>query len=176
MSTQADRAAARRTTSRSASARRAGTAATPAHERTGAGVETPTRGNAGESPRTGTKRTLTSVMRDFPSYLRLLYGLMMDQRVAAMDKMLVVGAIAYVLMPLDWIPDFIPFLGEVDDVFVLVFSLQRLIKNAGRRVLLDHWIGEPGALEDLNLQRVLAAAAFFLPRRIRRRLRAIGRL
>lgn len=131
---------------------------------------------ATEGPRTGAKRTLTGVMREIPNYLRLLLGLMMDRRVERVDKLLVAGAIAYILIPLDWLPDFIPFLGEVDDLFVLMLSLQRLIQNAGRRVLLDHWPGDPSDLSDLNLQRVVAAAAFFLPRRMRRRLRAIGRL
>jgi hypothetical protein len=56
-----------------------------------------------------------------------------------------------------------------------VLALQRLIGNAGRRVLLDHWTGEPTDLADLNLRQALAAAAFFLPKRIRRRLRVIGR-
>jgi hypothetical protein len=42
-------------------------------------------------------------------------------------------------------------------------------------VLLDHWTGRPSDLADLNLRSALAAAAFFLPRRIRRRLRMIGR-
>jgi uncharacterized membrane protein YkvA (DUF1232 family) len=129
-----------------------------------------------EGPRTGAKRTLTGVMREIPNYLRLLFGLMTDRRVERVDKLLVMGAIAYILVPLDWLPDFIPFLGEVDDLFVLMLSLQRLIHNAGRRVLLDHWPGDPSDLSDLNLQRVVAAAAFFLPRRMRRRLRAIGRL
>jgi uncharacterized membrane protein YkvA (DUF1232 family) len=91
------------------------------------------------------------------------------------DKLFVMGAIAYIVMPLDLIPDFIPFFGEIDDVFVLVLALQRLISNAGRTVLLDHWTGEPSDLADLNLKGVLAAAAFFLPKRIRRRLRVIGR-
>jgi uncharacterized membrane protein YkvA (DUF1232 family) len=127
-------------------------------------------------PRTGAKRTLTATMRELPNYLRLLWGLMTDRRVQQVDKLLVAGAIAYILMPLDWIPDFIPFFGEIDDVFLLVMSLQRLVQSAGRRVLLDHWVGEPEALDDLNMTRVVAAAAFFLPRRLRRRLRTIGRI
>jgi hypothetical protein len=36
-------------------------------------------------------------------------------------------------------------------------------------------MGDPKDLSTLDLQRVLTAAAFFLPRRIRRRLRTIGR-
>jgi uncharacterized membrane protein YkvA (DUF1232 family) len=127
-------------------------------------------------PRTGARRTLTDTVRELPNYLRLLWGLMWDRRVPQFEKVLVGGAIAYILMPLDWIPDFIPFFGEIDDVFLLVMSLQRLVQTAGRRVLLDHWAGDPAALEDMNMVRVVAAAAFFLPRRIRRRLRAIGRL
>ena len=127
------------------------------------------------TPRTGAKRTVMYYMRQLPQYLRLLGGLITDRRVSTVDKMLVVGAIAYIVMPVDFIPDFIPFFGEVDDVFVLVLALQRLVENAGRIVLLEHWTGDPRDLADLNLRGALAAAAFFLPKRIRRRLRMIGR-
>jgi uncharacterized membrane protein YkvA (DUF1232 family) len=126
-------------------------------------------------PRTGAKRTLMSTMKELPNFLRLLGGLLTDVRVSTTDKLLVAGAFAYILLPMDFIPDFIPFLGEVDDVFVLVLALQRLIANAGRAVVLDHWMGDPKQLRSLDLERVLVAAAFFLPRRIRRRLRTIGR-
>jgi uncharacterized membrane protein YkvA (DUF1232 family) len=126
-------------------------------------------------PRTGAKRTVVYYIRQLPHYLRLLFGLFGDSRVAMVDKLLVVAAIAYIVTPIDLIPDFIPFLGEVDDIYLLVIALQRLISNAGRMVLLDHWSGEAQDLSDTNLKQVLAAAAFFLPRRIRRRLRVIGR-
>jgi uncharacterized membrane protein YkvA (DUF1232 family) len=108
-------------------------------------------------------------------YLRLLGGLLTDKRVPPLDKILVGAAVLYILMPLDLIPDFIPFLGEVDDVFLLVTAIQRLISNAGKRVVMDYWQGAASELDPANLRRVLTAAAFFLPRRMRRRLRAIGR-
>jgi len=130
---------------------------------------------SGTEPRTGAKRTLMSTMKELPNFLRLLGGLLTDVRVSTTDKLLVAGAFAYILLPMDFIPDFIPFLGEVDDVFVLVLALQRLIANAGRAVVLDHWMGDPKQLRSLDLERVLVAAAFFLPRRLRRRLRTIGR-
>lgn len=115
-------------------------------------------------------------LRELPNFVRLIYGLLTDDRVATVDKLLVAGALAYVAMPVDLIPDFIPVIGEVDDVFVVVLALRRLMENAGRTVLLEHWMGDPEDLDDLNLQRVLAASAFFLPRSIRRRLRTIGRV
>lgn len=127
------------------------------------------------SPRAGAKRTLMSTVKDLPNFLRLLGGLLTDRRVSNTDKLLVAGAIAYIAMPMDFIPDYIPFLGEIDDLFVLVLALQRLIANAGRTVIQDHWMGDPSELKELDLERILVAAAFFLPRRIRRRLRTLGR-
>lgn len=141
---------------------------------------TRTRTNAADTdpvpaPRTGAKRTVIYYMKQLPAYIRLLGGLLMDRRVATMDKLLVAGAMAYIAMPFDLIPDFIPFVGEVDDVFILVLALQRLISNAGRPVVMAHWTGAMDDLADLNLREALLAAAFFLPRSIRRRLKVIGR-
>jgi uncharacterized membrane protein YkvA (DUF1232 family) len=127
------------------------------------------------TPRTGAKRTVMSYVAELPKFLRLLWGLISDSRVSMTDKLLVAGAIAYIVMPLDLIPDFIPFLGEVDDIYLLVLALRRLMQNAGRAVLLAHWTGEPSELRDLNLRKALTAAAFFLPRRMRRRLKMVGR-
>lgn len=127
-------------------------------------------------PRTGAKRTVMGTIRELPNFLRLLYGLITDNRVQGVDKLVVAGAIAYILLPLDVIPDFIPFIGEVDDVFLLILAIQRLITNAGRAVVQEHWMGDAAELASLNLERVLAACAFFLPRRMRRRLRTIGRI
>lgn len=127
------------------------------------------------TPRTGAKKTVSNTLKQLPNFFRLLYGLVTDKRVQRVDKLMVAGAIAYILLPLDFVPDFLPFVGEVDDLFLIILSVQRLINNAGRRVVEDHWMGEPDELSSLNLQQILMASAFFLPRRVRRRLRAIGR-
>jgi uncharacterized membrane protein YkvA (DUF1232 family) len=127
-------------------------------------------------PRTGAKRTVMGTISEIPNFLRLLYGLITDSRVNSLDKLVVAGAIAYILLPVDIIPDFVPFLGEVDDVFLLILALQRLIANAGRAVVQAYWPGDPAELSALNLEKILAACAFFLPRRMRRRLRTIGRV
>jgi uncharacterized membrane protein YkvA (DUF1232 family) len=140
---------------------------------TAAGSRTGRRG--GRSPRTGAKRTLLGTISQIPSYLRLMGGLLTDPRVSALDKVLLGVAAAYVVMPIDLIPDFIPFIGQVDDVFILVLALRRLIGNAGMRVIRDHWEGPMEDLHPSALQEVIAAAAFFLPRGIRRRLRKVAR-
>jgi uncharacterized membrane protein YkvA (DUF1232 family) len=160
-----------------ASARKTGRRSTRATSTGGATRQngTPREVGAASAPRTGAGRSIVSTMKELPNFLRLLGGLLADRRVSNTDKLLVAGAFGYVLLPIDLVPDFIPFLGEVDDLFLLVLALQRLIANAGRAVIEDHWMGDPGQLRSLDIERVLVAAAFFLPRRVRRRLRAIGR-
>ncbi len=123
------------------------------------------------APRTGARRTVTGAISEIPHYLRLLWGLARDPRVALIDKLLVAAAAIYIVSPIDIIPDFIPFLGQVDDLYLLILALQRMVSRAGRSVLRDHWTGAPGSLSSLNLSATLAAAAFFLPPSIRRRLK-----
>lgn len=126
-------------------------------------------------PRKGARRSVVRVIQQIPAYLKLLVGLMRDSRVSRFDRLLVIGAIAYIVSPFDFIPDFLPFLGEVDDIFLLMLSLQRLVEHTGRRVLMDHWHGDPRDLSDINLASIISAAGFFLPVRLRRRLRGMAR-
>jgi len=128
------------------------------------------------TPRTGARRTVGWYIKQLPAFLRLLGGLLTDSRVATIDKVLVGAAIAYLLAPVDLIADWVPFLGQVDDVFLLVTALKRLMQNAGHRVVAEHWAGDARELSELHLDRVIAAAAFFLPSRMKRRLRMIGRV
>ena len=96
---------------------------------------------------------------------------MRDPRVSRLDRFLVVATIAYVINPFDFLPDFIPFVGQIDDIFLLVIALTRLVEEAGRDVLLDNWDGEPEQLDRAWLRKVAWAASFFLPIGTRRRLR-----
>lgn len=126
-------------------------------------------------PRTGAKRSVLRAIRQIPAYIRLMLGLMSDARVSKIDRFMVLAAIGYVISPFDFVPDFLPFLGQVDDIFLVTTALQRLVDRAGRRVVLDHWSGDPHEVSDVNLTSIVSAAAFFLPGGIRRRLRGMAR-
>lgn len=120
--------------------------------------------------RAGAKRSVLQAIRQLPSYVRLLLGLISDARVSKTDRFFVIAAVAYILSPFDLIPDIVPFFGQVDDVFLLMIALQRLVDNAGRSVLRAHWRGNPAEVHNLNFARILSAAGFFLPVSIKRRL------
>ncbi|MDB4948482.1 MAG: hypothetical protein JWM27_1131 [Gemmatimonadetes bacterium] len=116
----------------------------------------------------GARETVMAVIRDIPGFVKLLFRLAKDPRVSAVDKTILVATLGYVFMPFDLIPDFLPFIGQVDDVYLVMLALDRLLGNAGMDVLLDHWDGDVAGLE-----RAIAGldkAASFLPEPIRRLL------
>lgn len=109
------------------------------------------------------------LIRDIPNFLRLLGALARDRRVSRVDKLIVLATIGYILTPLDLVPDFIPFLGQIDDLYLLALALDRLMNNAGIDLLLEHWRGDVASLE--TAISALDKAGSFLPDRIRSLLR-----
>jgi uncharacterized membrane protein YkvA (DUF1232 family) len=109
------------------------------------------------------------LVRDLPKFLTLLWSLYRDSRVSRLDKGIVIATIAYILVPMDLVPDFIPLLGQIDDIYLLALALDRLLNNAGVDVLLDHWHGEVSSLE--MAISALDKAGSFLPEGVRSLLR-----
>ena len=52
----------------------------------------------------------------------LLLKLLMDRRVPLKLKIIPLAAILYAVLPTDLIPDFLPFLGWLDDIVILIIS------------------------------------------------------
>lgn len=115
------------------------------------------------------RASIKALIRDLPRFLTLLWRIYRDPRVSRVDKAIVVATIGYIVMPVDLIPDFIPFLGQVDDLYLLALALDRLLNNAGIDVLLDHWDGEVETLEMAIAG--LDKAAALLPDQVRALLR-----
>jgi uncharacterized membrane protein YkvA (DUF1232 family) len=81
--------------------------------------------------------------------LRLFKGLVKGPRVPRGSKTLLLFGAAWVASPIDLIPEFIPFLGPLDDAVVAALILQHLLKVAGRDVIEAHWLGDPLMLDRL---------------------------
>jgi len=113
------------------------------------------------------------LLRELPNVLRLLFRLIRDRRVATADKVLFGFALTYVLTPADLLPDFLGFLGLVDDLYLVALALGRLLARAGTDVLLEHWDGNPHTLGYL-IEGVDQLGAM-LPRPVRRILRSAAR-
>lgn len=111
-----------------------------------------------------------SLLRELPNLLKLLFRLIRDGRVPTGDKLLFGFAMAYVLTPADLLPDFLGFMGMVDDLYLVALALGRLLARAGDEVLLEHWEGNPRSLG--YLIEGVDQLGDMLPRPIRRLLRA----
>ena len=116
-------------------------------ELVGRRIQAPRLRRRGRDRRSGDRESLKALVRDIPNFLKLLGRLARDPRVSAADKAIVGAAIAYLFVPADLIPDWIPALGEIEDVFLLALALSRLLNNAGIDVLMDHWDGDMASLE-----------------------------
>jgi uncharacterized membrane protein YkvA (DUF1232 family) len=100
-----------------------------------------------------------------PLYGRLLVELMLDRRVPTTRKAIVGLAMAYVVSPVDLVPDFVPIVGRLDDFAALVVSLDLLLEGVPREVMLEkmYHLGIDGR----ELERDMAFVRRFLPAPIR---------
>ena len=57
--------------------------------------------------------------------------------------------LAYLISPIDLIPDFIPVLGYADDAIIVAIALRSITRRAGPEVLEQHWPGSPEGLDTL---------------------------
>ena len=122
-----------------------------------------------ERQRREMKSRMKELLLFIPNLLWLLFGLLRDERVSRADKAILAGTILYVISPLDIIPDFIPFIGQVDDAYLIAISLIRLMNRTDGEVFREHWRGSID-LKDL-VTSISTAAEYFLPRKIKNVLR-----
>ena len=109
---------------------------------------------------------MTNLLLVIPNLLLLSAKLMADPRVPAKERLLVAGAIVYAFMPLDFIPDMLPFVGQVDDAYLIALTLLRLMTVTEPRVVREHWRGGGDVVELVGATALLAGR--LLPKRIRR--------
>jgi uncharacterized membrane protein YkvA (DUF1232 family) len=115
------------------------------------------------------RRGLKSRMKDLlllvPRLLRLLVRLVRDPRVARADKVILGGTILYAIVPLDFIPDMIPFIGQVDDSYLIAISVLRMLNRTDPGVVAEHWDG------DIDVKKIATSianvAALLLPAGVR---------
>jgi uncharacterized membrane protein YkvA (DUF1232 family) len=84
-----------------------------------------------------------------PNLALLLKDLIRDPRVPRSSKVLLWIGVVWVASPIDLIPEFIPFLGPLDDAVVVALILRRLVKTAGREVIEEHWRGDSATIARL---------------------------
>jgi len=93
---------------------------------------------------------LGELVRLVPDILRLVRDLLADRSVPASVRLSLVFLLAWLLSPIDLIPEFIPVLGPLDDVVVAVIVLRYVHRRLGDDELRRRWRGTPEGFELLG--------------------------
>lgn len=107
-----------------------------------------------------------------PDFFYLMSKLMADSRVPTNSKVILAAAIAYVVSPVDFIPEvLLGPIGYLDDIAIVAFALDRILsRQVDPTILQEHWPGESDVLE--TLQTVIAAADKMIGSGLVRRIKA----
>jgi uncharacterized membrane protein YkvA (DUF1232 family) len=81
---------------------------------------------------------VVDLVRRLPTYIRLVWALIRDGRVPAQQKLILAGIGAYLFFPIDLIPDFVPVLGQLDDLAVVLLGLDLFIRSAPPEIVDEH--------------------------------------
>ncbi len=116
------------------------------------------------------KRDLKSRMKNLlmflPNMVILCARLMVDSRVPRVERALFAAAVIYAIIPFDFIPDMIPFVGQIDDLFLISLTLLRLIDRTDDVIVREHWRGGGDIVQLVESAATLAP--LLMPRRISR--------
>lgn len=79
------------------------------------------------------------ILRRLPQLAGICWGLLWDRRVSLRLKMIPLGAVIYLLLPYDVIPDFmVPLIGEIDDILVLFLAFRLFLHLVPAEILYEH--------------------------------------
>jgi uncharacterized membrane protein YkvA (DUF1232 family) len=86
---------------------------------------------------------LGELVRLVPDVLRLVRDLLADGTTPLPVRLALAGLLAWLISPIDLIPEFIPVLGPLDDVVVAVLVLRYVRRRLGADELRRRWRGTP---------------------------------
>ena len=89
-----------------------------------------------------------------PDCIVLVTRLARDPRVPRRRKLLLLVLVAYLALPFDLVPDFIPVAGQLDDVIIVALVLRSFVRSGDRDLVRELW---PGPEQSLALILRLAA-------------------
>jgi uncharacterized membrane protein YkvA (DUF1232 family) len=112
------------------------------------------------------KSRMKNLLLFLPNMVILCAKLMVDSRVPRTERALFAGALIYFIIPFDFIPDMIPFVGQIDDLFLISLTVLRLIDRTDDMVVREHWRGG-GDIVALA-ESAATVAPLLIPRRISR--------
>jgi uncharacterized membrane protein YkvA (DUF1232 family) len=83
-------------------------------------------------------RGIWQLVLHLPNFVKLFLCLFQDTRVSLFAKLVPLGILAYLIVPVDLLPDVFPVLGQLDDFVVLLLGLRLFLRLCPREVVQEH--------------------------------------
>jgi uncharacterized membrane protein YkvA (DUF1232 family) len=81
---------------------------------------------------------LRELTKKFKQEITVYRNVMRDERTPFTAKLLLWLAVSYLLLPFDLIPDFIPVLGQLDDIVIVPLLVYFALKLIPEQILIDN--------------------------------------
>jgi len=94
----------------------------------------------------GRRESARALAGFIPDCLVLCGRLLRDPRLPRRKKLLLGALAGYLALPFDLVPDFIPIVGQLDDVILVALVLRSLLRGGGETLVREHWPGPDSTL------------------------------
>lgn len=111
---------------------------------------------------------MKALLRALPDLARMLGRLVLDPVLPRAVKIALAAAAVYLISPIDLIPDFVPFVGYLDDLLLAAIVVDGVVNHVDRRLVVKYWPGTEASLDKLARSAKLLAA--WVPRRLKTRV------
>jgi uncharacterized membrane protein YkvA (DUF1232 family) len=81
-----------------------------------------------------------------PDCIVLISRLARDRRISRPRRAALFVALAYLALPIDLVPDFLPGIGQLDDAVVLGLALRLVVHGGGTEIVREAWPGPEASL------------------------------
>ena len=93
--------------------------------------------------------SVREALRLLPDTVRLVRRLATDRRVPRRTRAMLWLLVAYLVSPIDLVPDFLPVIGFADDALLVALVLRHVVRRSGAELVTEHWPGTDAGLTTL---------------------------
>ena len=108
------------------------------------------------------------LLRALPALVVMIARLAKDPQLPRTAKIALAAAAVYLVSPIDLLPDFIPFVGYLDDLLLAAVVLDGVLNYVDRDLVMRYWPERAGSLDALARSARLLSG--WVPRRVKARI------
>lgn len=96
-----------------------------------------------------------------PRLVKLVWRLARDPRIPPRNKAVLFLVATYLASPIDLLPDFLPGVGQLDDLVLAALALDQILNRVPEDIVKEHWEGDEDVLA--VVREILDVSTGFLP-------------